>query len=181
LSRTTKNTAYKVKTDLIPDDDNVNIENGALYVKNNDLIFHSGGVKRTIPSTVSKVDSYQKTVSLDVVGKGTGGTKTVTVIVGNALAERIGIGDELYLYQILDGDYVSGDITVNLDFIPLVAEAGKEVQFQLDYTTHDDGEVVGDTTGTLTSGDINVSATQYMAQDYSFTIPLSSTFSLDCG
>jgi len=122
----------------------------------------------------SGVPNYTKTTNLNITGKGVGGTKTTTTIIDNSIVEQYSIGDEVFFDAAPGYDYMSGDLTIDVDFCPMGAEVGKEVQWQLIYLTHDAGEVINGTTGTLSSGDIALSSTQYLSQVTSFTIPAAN-------
>jgi hypothetical protein len=111
--------------------------------------------------------------NLNVVGKGTGSTKTTTIIVDNTVGEQFDIGDELY-FDVSDPiDYAGGDISINVDFISMGAESGKTVRWKVDYKIHQPFTIVSGSSGIIDSGDMSLSSTQYDEQDFVFTIPAS--------
>lgn len=115
--------------------------------------------------------TYDKITNLGFVGKGIGPARPTTVTVDNSYIETFKIGDELYFDAAPGYDYDSGELEIIVDFCPMGVEVGKEIQFEIDYLTHDEGDLVSGTTGVLQSGDIPLSATQYQSQAYTFQIP----------
>lgn len=66
---------------------------------------------------------------MDFIAKGVGATKTTTVIQGAIIGEQFGIGDEIYLKEIMRR-YISGDFGIIVIWAPWAAEAAKEVRWQ---------------------------------------------------
>ncbi|MBN4061655.1 hypothetical protein JYU20_00475 [Bacteroidales bacterium AH-315-I05] len=115
-------------------------------------------------------DIFTKTEDMEFVGKGIEPTKPVTVIFDNVIVEQFSIDDAIHMVS-LPKDYDSGVLTVKISFIPMASETGKEVQWKISYLTHDAGETLAGTTGTISSGDINLGTVVKIQQSTSFSIP----------
>jgi hypothetical protein len=112
--------------------------------------------------------------NLVITGKGAGATKTTTVIIGNGVAEEYAMNDELF-FDVSDArDYAGGDLLILVDFVPTGAETGRTIRWNAIYKAYAPGAVITGTTGTLDSGDIALSATQYADMDHTFTIPAAA-------
>jgi len=108
---------------------------------------------------------------LDFIGKGAGASKTTTTIQDNVLGEVFSIGDEVFFGGIIPDDYDGGDATIRIHFIPMGSEITKEVNWQIDYTTIVNGDLISGTTGTVSTGDIVLSSTAFTHQTANLTIP----------
>jgi hypothetical protein len=82
---------------------------------------------------------------LDFIGKGTGSTKSETIIVGTTtMAEAFGVGDEIYVHWVLPAG-VNRIIapTIEGSFFPLVSEVATTVSWQVDFIADVHGGIVG--------------------------------------
>ena len=133
--------------------------------------YYNGTHWEILLSDTTKI--YTNNRCLDVIGKGVGTTKTTTTSVDNAIVEQFDIDDQLFFDISHPSDYIGGDITIHLDFIPMGSESGKNVRWEMTYQVMINNSVVSGTTGSLDSGDLPLSSTQYMHQDVNFIIPES--------
>lgn len=133
--------------------------------------YYNGTTWEILLSDTTK--TYTDNVSLDVIGKGVGSSKTTTVRVNNVIGEQFAIGNEIFFDLSKPDNYAGGDIIIDLDFFPMASESGKTVRWELSYKIITDNSVASGTTGTLYSGDLPLSSVQYTIQDAVFTIPAS--------
>lgn len=106
----------------------------------------------------------RRTDTLEIIGKGAGGTKTTTAIRGDTgLVEIFGVGDELYLHWV-PPDHL--DITVNPILIfasaPEGSEAGgKLVSWEVKITKMEPATLLTAVSGTVNIVDAAVPTTQF--------------------
>ena len=134
--------------------------------------FYNGTVWEILLADTAKTNIGGR--HLNIIGKGSGSTKTTTAAFDNTVAEQFSMNDELYFDISHMYDYVGGDMPVYFDFIPMGTETNKTVRWNLFYKIYTAGGIVSGTTGTLDSGDITLNTTQYQEQDVLFTIPAAA-------
>lgn len=111
-------------------------------------------------------------VPLHIIGKGTGGSKTNTIIIGTTtLAEEFTVNDELYCHLLMPKDVdVTVDATVILAWAPTGAESSKDVTWELKLTSLETGDILTAVTGTITKTDEALPATQFENNPLAFTL-----------
>lgn len=106
---------------------------------------------------------------IEFIGRGTGPTKTVTVIDGPVIAEEMQIDDELFLrWAIPDNMIPREDLNIIVHFYINTSELGKLVSFELDIGSSD-GIAINTVLGVESDYDILVSD-QYIDAHAIFTL-----------
>ncbi len=115
--------------------------------------------------------TFGKHILLPTIGKGVGSTKTTTVVFDNNIVEQFSMNNELYFRTEIPDDYAGGNIYIHLNYLPMASETAKEVRWNISYKSYTSGATIGGTTGTIDSGDKNLSTVQYTDQLTHLGIP----------
>ncbi len=102
-------------------------------------------------------------IAANIIGKGTGATKTTTRIDGNTIAEEFSLSDEIYAHTDIAGRLdTDEDATLEIEWYPVGSEVGKLVTWQVDFTEIFDGVLVNKASDfTLTATDEASPATAF--------------------
>jgi hypothetical protein len=122
-----------------------------------------------MPGTAFAAELLGLTWALDITGKGTGATKTVTVRDGAVLAEQFGVGDEVFTHwRIIPYIDRTKDLTFKAHCYLNTSEVGKVVAFRLDVGVSD-SQPLNLILATIPSGDVAV-ADQWINFILAFTL-----------
>lgn len=131
--------------------------------------FYNGTAWRTFMSDTSHLRYRKQT--FDISGRGAAVLSPVTVAFDNVFAEQFTINDELYFDEPIPLDYAGGAMIIFVDMVSMGAETNKYTRWSCVYKTHAANAVINGTTGTVGSGDLLLSSTQYIDQEILFSIP----------
>lgn len=115
----------------------------------------------------------QGVCTLDILGKGTGASKTTTVIDGPVIAEEFGVGDAVFVsWGVPDYCDRTSDLRVRVHFYLATSEVGKLVSWRIQ-TGSSNGLPVNQVLYTASAADVPVAA-QWLDAHADFILPATS-------
>ncbi len=134
----------------------------------------SGGLLDITNIMMMPTNINLQSVTLDIIGKGAGSSKTTTAIHGITLAEEFGVGDELYLHWVEPANL---DKVINPSLLiaafPVASESGRTVSFDLDMGEQFVGSDV--TQSIVTVSEVDVPVPETANENFPIVCPISAT------
>ena len=112
-------------------------------------------------------------IPIDIIGKGTGATKTTTRIDGRTIAEQFTIGDEVFAHVILPGRLdPAEDATIFMAWYPVGSQVGKLISWEVEVARMASGTLVDKAADVvLTTTDAASPATAFTNTSSAMTLP----------